>query len=217
MSANYLNLLYQARCPVCQAGPLTSQEVLDVSRGISSKKVVAAKNKLFPPKPQPKKVNYTSAPSSDEAGSSSQATEVLTIIDTSDEESDEEPVPVPKKSNGKGKAKRFPEDDDSDYARTDAKIGDLSSDDEPAAKGEKKPLMGSRDDFKSSTKLDALIKSLQAVREEDPTVKVVVFSQFTGFRTSTSALHPVVFPIVDTKTGCSVDIIERGLTIEGFK
>ncbi|KAG5652932.1 hypothetical protein H0H81_003075 [Sphagnurus paluster] len=38
-----------------------------------------------------------------------------------------------------------------------------------------------RNDFHSSTKLQALIKSLQKIRDQDPCFRAVVFSQFTSF------------------------------------
>ncbi|GLB43501.1 putative HIRAN domain containing protein [Lyophyllum shimeji] len=38
-----------------------------------------------------------------------------------------------------------------------------------------------RNDFQSSTKLQALIKSLQRLRDQDPCFRAVVFSQFTSF------------------------------------
>lgn len=49
--------------------------------------------------------------------------------------------------------------------------------------------------FRSSTKLDALVDSLQDAKSRDPNLKAVVFSQFTGF----------------------IDIIERILQQEHFK
>lgn len=38
-----------------------------------------------------------------------------------------------------------------------------------------------RNDFKSSTKLDALIQNLGRLRDQDPCFRAVVFSQFTSF------------------------------------
>ena len=56
-------------------------------------------------------------------------------------------------------------------------MGDLESDDdENVPEG----LGLAQCQFRSSTKLDALVQSLNAVREEEPDVKAVVFSQFTG-------------------------------------
>ena len=49
-------------------------------------------------------------------------------------------------------------------------------------------------DFKSSTKLDALVASLKEARKADPKLKAVVFSQFTGF----------------------MDLVQRALNLDGF-
>lgn len=196
----------QPICPICQTR-LSSQELQDVTRGISSKKILPSKRKKEVTKkdaPIFKKAKYTtstSGPSSDAgARSSSQSTgtEILTILDTSDEESeDEAPVVVKKKggASGKGKGKASSKDDDSDSEYepdgADRKMGDLDSsdgdndddddNDKPVKKSGKRGLVGVGGEFQSSTKLDALIKSLEEARLEDPNVKVVVFSQFTGF------------------------------------
>ena len=83
------------------------------------------------------------------------------------------------KERGKARATIL-DSDDSDSADEpggDAKMGDLGSDDdENALEG----LGLAKSQFRSSTKLDALVQSLNAVRDEDPDVKAVVFSQFTG-------------------------------------
>lgn len=126
---------------------------------------------------------------------------VLTILDSSDEE--DAPPPVPKwalKNKGKRPASTTDDDDDDDSdcnvaaepppsvkkssqfdpeTGTDT-AGDLeeSDDDHDKGKGSNMLLMN---DFKSSTKLDALVESLNSARESDPTLKAVVFSQFTGF------------------------------------
>lgn len=62
---------------------------------------------------------------------------------------------------------RTPADDDDDEDEEDAKgSGQKMLDDRP---------------FRSSTKLDALIDSLQAAKAKDANLKAVVFSQFTAF------------------------------------
>lgn len=38
-----------------------------------------------------------------------------------------------------------------------------------------------KNDFQSSTKLDALLRSLRALRDQDPCFRAVVFSQWTSF------------------------------------
>lgn len=38
-----------------------------------------------------------------------------------------------------------------------------------------------RNDFRSSTKLDALLQHLRSIRDQDPCFRAVVFSQFTSF------------------------------------
>jgi DNA repair protein RAD5 len=52
----------------------------------------------------------------------------------------------------------------------------------PSASQQSEPgLTLRRNDFKSSTKLDALLKNLQRLRDQDPCFRAVVFSQFTSF------------------------------------
>ncbi|KAL8292853.1 hypothetical protein RQP46_000547 [Phenoliferia psychrophenolica] len=172
----------EVRCPVCRAKVSESQLARIASGGASK------------PKKKSSKPLFTSSTSSSGPGSSSQATEVLTIIDSSDE--DEPVVAAPSKGKGKGKAKATVIDSDSDDdsddgevqfkqpASEDAKMGDLEDDDESddAPKSEGAAGLGlATTQFRSSTKLDALVKSLNAIREEDEDVKAVVFSQFTGF------------------------------------
>lgn len=159
------SLCSQVRCPVCKAGPITEAQLARIASGGASKKKKAAKP-LF-----------TSSTSSSAPGSSSQ-TEVLTILDSSDDDSDA-PAPAAKSAKGKGKAKAIVLDSDSDddfQPASDAKMGDLEDSDEdnaPASEG----LGLATTKFRSSTKLDALVKSLNTIREADPDVKAVVFSQ----------------------------------------
>ncbi|GAA5823645.1 hypothetical protein JCM11251_000709 [Rhodosporidiobolus azoricus] len=50
-----------------------------------------------------------------------------------------------------------------------------------AESAKKVAVLKAQGDFRSSTKLDALLKALAAAKEKDPDLKAVVFSQFTGF------------------------------------
>ncbi|QRV83192.1 hypothetical protein RhiJN_11208 [Ceratobasidium sp. AG-Ba] len=52
----------------------------------------------------------------------------------------------------------------------------------------------SKGEFKSSTKIDALLRNLREIREKDPSFRAIVFSQFTSF----------------------LDIIQKALAIEGL-
>lgn len=57
-------------------------------------------------------------------------------------------------------------------------LGELaSSDDDEANDKPNRQHLLSGADFRASTKLDALIKSLQKAKEKDPNLKAVVFSQ----------------------------------------
>lgn len=101
------------------------------------------------------------------------------------------PTPVVA-SSSKGKGKASEDEDEED----DVKMGDLSdSDDETQASAAQGGIVALKSDFKTSTKLEALKNALLAAREEDPTVKAVVFSQFTSF----------------------IDLIERLMNKERFK
>ncbi|KAK4055576.1 DNA helicase rad5 [Microbotryomycetes sp. JL201] len=194
--------IFQARCPACNSGPFTERHLLEMQRGLYSKKEDAARAK------SPRKKNAYTVESSSTAGSSPQT--VLTIVDSSDEEAEaavpkRAPVRAPERGPPFNKGKRgaiFSEDeeDDSDVIRftpppsvrkngaMSQNVGDLSNSDSDSEEVEvKKPALGSgglvllKNDFKSSTKLDALVKHLKAAREKDPNLKAVVFSQFTSF------------------------------------
>ncbi|KAG8771692.1 DNA helicase rad5 [Ceratobasidium sp. 428] len=52
-----------------------------------------------------------------------------------------------------------------------------------------------KSEFRSSTKVDALLRNLRELRENDPSLRAIVFSQFTSF----------------------LDIIQKALTWDGFK
>lgn len=158
----------QARCPTCNVGPIDVEELLEVKRGR-----------------KPKKPAFTISTSSP---SSSSQHEILTIIDSSDEEdappaaAKVSPLASKSKDNGKGKAKAA-ESDDEYEEDGDARMGDVNDSEE-----EKEPRTSPgveegggirllKNDFKTSTKLEALKNSLEAAREKDPTLKAVVFSQ----------------------------------------
>ncbi|KAG8732122.1 DNA helicase rad5 [Ceratobasidium sp. 414] len=50
-------------------------------------------------------------------------------------------------------------------------------------------------EFRSSTKIDALLRNLRELREKDPSLRAIVFSQFTGF----------------------LDIVQKALALDGFE
>lgn len=158
----------QARCPTCNVGPIDVEDLLEVKRGR-----------------KPKKPAFTISTSSP---SSSSQHEILTIIDSSDEEdvpptaAKISPLASKSKDTGKGKAKVV-DSDDEDEEDGDAKMGDVNY-----SEGEKEPRTSPgvgegegirllKNDFKTSTKLEALKDSLEAARDKDPSLKAVVFSQ----------------------------------------
>lgn len=104
----------------------------------------------------------------------------ITLSDSEDEGSDasDEYMPSPKKQkNGKSKGEDSGEEDDDDDSE-----GELGrSGDEATPPAEKKKTFSAKSDFRSSTKLEALVKSLQAAREKDSKLKAVVFSQVGHF------------------------------------
>ncbi|KAK4698930.1 DNA repair protein RAD5, partial [Phenoliferia sp. Uapishka_3] len=156
----------EMRCPDCKAGPITESQLAKIASG-------AAKNEQKVAKPY-----FTSSTISSDPASSSQTTEVLTILDSSDDESEND---APKKSTSKGKgkdkAKVVDSESESEFEPDgDAKMGDLESDVETSD-----ALGLATTQFRSSTKLDALMASLNTARESDNNLKAVVFSQFTGF------------------------------------
>ena len=61
-----------------------------------------------------------------------------------------------------------------EVVRTKVKSEDDTSDDTPI-------VTLRRNDFRSSTKLDALLQHLRRLRDQDPCFRAVVFSQFTSF------------------------------------
>ncbi|TNY22091.1 SNF2 family N-terminal domain-containing protein [Rhodotorula diobovata] len=75
---------------------------------------------------------------------------------------------------------------------SDSDVGGVGGPSTRRGGGGAAPLASS--DFRSSTKLDALVKSLAAAKAKDPGLKAVVFSQFTGF----------------------LDLIERVMNRDGF-
>ncbi|KAJ7201358.1 DNA repair protein RAD5 [Mycena pura] len=73
-----------------------------------------------------------------------------------------------------------------------------------------------KNDFRSSTKLDALIQGLRKLREQDPCFRAVVFSQFTSFMD----LIQVVLKrehFEHYRFDGSMDVKSRGAAIEQFK
>ncbi|GAA6039077.1 hypothetical protein JCM8097_005308 [Rhodosporidiobolus ruineniae] len=82
------------------------------------------------------------------------------------------------------------EDDDADAAE-DGPAVDYAGE---AAEVRKRKALVAQGDFRSSTKLEALVKSLKEAKAKDPKLKAVVFSYFTAF----------------------IDLIERKLSKEGI-
>ncbi|KAI5480346.1 hypothetical protein MNV49_000921 [Pseudohyphozyma bogoriensis] len=188
----------EPRCPRCKLRPITNSEMLQITQGVQKKPKLSSKKKAL----------FTTSLSSSGPGASSSQTEVLTILDSSEDESALKTSPREAKGKAKAKVEEIEvnsdssdsdSDSDADYVEKDVKMASASSDededeDEPPSPSANQGLILQKDNFKSSTKLDALIASLRKARAEDPLVKVVVFSQFTGF----------------------LDIIERGLSRERF-
>ncbi|GAA5863251.1 hypothetical protein JCM1840_002523 [Sporobolomyces johnsonii] len=182
----------EPRCPVCSSGPLSERDIyhLQNSDGTKPAQSSASGSKA-------NKANYAVETVMSSPGSSS-TKEVLTILD-SDEEDDEPPATSDSKGKAKVKEITLDSDDDEspesdndgasdDYVPSNGRgggdeeeeegLGDLgTSDDE----GDSKKALLAKADFRSSTKLEALVKSLKAARKKDPLLKAVVFSQFTGF------------------------------------
>lgn len=103
--------------------------------------------------------------------SGSSKTAAIEIKDSDDDSSDSD-------DEAKGEAKADGEEEDADMKPFDAEVNSRASspDSEASAAGYVK-----RNDFISSTKLDALTAHLKSVRDDEPKFAAVVFSQFTGF------------------------------------
>lgn len=179
--------ILQATCPVCGRGPLTERDIAQLQKADGTK-----------PTPGAKRSGYSVAKIVSSPGSSS-SKEVLTLLSSDDEDASASPRPDVK---GKGKAKVTEitldsDSDDDDDGASDSDdympssppptsagqaighdIGELaSSDDDDADEKPNRQHLLSGPDFRASTKLDALIKSLQKAKEKDPNLKAVVFSQ----------------------------------------
>lgn len=171
---------------MCGKGPLSERDIADLQKADGTKPVGGRSKSGY-------SVNkIVSSP-----GSSS-SKEVLTLLSSDDE--DEAPSSQKKdvKSNGKKAAKitEITLDSDSDEERSneseympsspprsqaldpDPEVGRLeSSDDDDDAGGGRRPMLLSDTQFRASTKLEALVRSLQAAKQKDPGLKAVVFSQ----------------------------------------
>ncbi|GAA6046444.1 hypothetical protein JCM3770_004927 [Rhodotorula araucariae] len=206
-----------ARCPVCSAGPLTERELAELQHADGTRPTSSQRNHTAGKGKKPAYTVETVTTSS--PGSTSSMREVLTLLDSDEEDDAGGKLPSPRKdTKGKGKVDEITLDSSSDEgsgdedgdeyepsppprsARVDdadeAGLGVLDSgegsdeDDDPATRGK---MVGTTD-FRSSTKLDALVKSLAAAKAKDPSLKAVVFSQFTGF----------------------LDLVERVMNRDGF-
>lgn len=82
----------------------------------------------------------------------------------------------------------------------------------PSKKNKVEEIFLRRNNFRSSTKLDALVRHLNAVREEEENFHVVVFSQFTSF--CASSHHLSRWHRDDRRT---VDICEKLMERERFQ
>lgn len=88
--------------------------------------------------------------------------------DDEEEDAPDDYLPSPPPRNGTAA-------DDDDGGDDVGRLEDSDDDDDGA--GGKKAVMLSKGDFRSSTKLDALVNSLKAARAKDANLKAVVFSQ----------------------------------------
>lgn len=141
---------------------------------------------------------------------------MLTILDSDEEEEEEEEKkPTSNSTNGKGKGKAKVQeitlsdsedednDDNSDASdefmpspekrkKGDDSEGELGdSGDEDVKPSKTRSALSAKGDFRSSTKLEALVKSLQAAKAKDPNLKAVVFSQVS------LSLFPFVSRVAD--------------------
>ncbi|SCV70982.1 BQ2448_3744 [Microbotryum intermedium] len=211
----------EPRCPECLSGPYSEQQIAAIEKGKklppsdsadSAQKVnkASAKYKLSSPAPDSSQTIITILDSSDEedGGVTTPSSTVSSV--------NKKGAPMRKgKAKERVRPKRFAVrgyDDPSD-SEDELKGGTTSTseamqtsdnDGEEASSGQNTPAdrskqkanlgLGADDDFKSSTKLEALVKSLEGARNKDPQLKAVVFSQFTGF----------------------LDLIERVMARDGF-
>ncbi|KAJ7640954.1 DNA repair protein RAD5 [Roridomyces roridus] len=87
----------------------------------------------------------------------------------------------------------------------------------PTSSQEPKPTVVLRkNDFRSSTKLDALVRNLRQLREQDPCFRVVVFSQFTSFLD----LIQIVLKrerFENYRFDGSMDVKKRGAALDEFR
>lgn len=200
----------QARCPVCSAGPLSERELAALQHADGSRP--SGSNGSQVNKGKGKKAAYTvETVSTSSPGSTASTREVLTLLDSDDEEGEKTPSPKKKKEKavvqitldsssdeGSGdedgdeyepspppRSARVDEDDDED---DDVKMGVLDSGDDSDADGPSTRSALASTDFRSSTKLDALVKSLAAAKAKDPGLKAVVFSQVRSGSLSTPPL-----------------------------
>lgn len=185
----------QPRCPVCSSGPLTEREISDLQNADGSRPPASQASKL-------KKPAYSIDTIASSPGSSS-SREVLTILDSDEEEEEEQKL---KPGNGKLETKAKIQEitlSDSDDDQQDSDSSDEfmpspekstypaasddddegsgrlagSSDDEALKPAKSRNALAARGDFRSSTKLEALVRSLQEAKAKDPKLKAVVFSQ----------------------------------------
>ncbi|KAK4057901.1 DNA helicase rad5 [Microbotryomycetes sp. JL221] len=196
------------RCPACNSGPLSDKHLLEIQNGSYSTKEQASRAKS--PLKKKATYTITSSSNAGSSPQTVLTILDSSDEDEQPAQSKQAPATPPNRSNkDKGKGKRpastTDDDDQSDgdsiYMSpppsvrkngTSSKLqGDLfnsDSDEEPAVKkpvkqvnNDKGGLVLLKNEFRSSTKLDALVEHLTAAKEKDPNLKAVVFSQFTTF------------------------------------
>lgn len=123
-----------------------------------------------------------------------------------DEDGDEyEPSPPPRSA-------RIDDDDEDEemgVVDSDSDVGGVGGPSTRRGGGGAAPLASS--DFRSSTKLDALVKSLAAAKAKDPGLKAVVFSQVrSGVEDSARALHSLRW------VRCELTALCCGPTVHGL-
>ncbi|KAI0756307.1 SNF2 family N-terminal domain-containing protein [Daedaleopsis nitida] len=105
-----------------------------------------------------------------------------------------------------------------EIVRTKQNTGDYSNGDKAGddSQPSSSTVMLRRNDFRSSTKLEALVQRLRRLRDQDPCFRAVVFSQFTSFLDLIQAmLERENLPWF--RFDGSMDIKKRNEAVSGFK
>ncbi|SGY79936.1 BQ5605_C008g05254 [Microbotryum silenes-dioicae] len=196
----------EPRCPECLSGPFSELQIAAIERGKKpppsesidpAQKVdkVSTKYKLSSPAPDSSQTVITILDSSDEedGGATTPSSAVSSVKGKSELKGKGRERVKPKRIAVRGYEDPSDSEDELNGGTTLTSEAMLTSnkEDEHVLSGHSMPADGLKpksglghgadDDFKSSTKLEALVVSLNAAREKDPQLKAVVFSQFTGF------------------------------------